>query len=151
MGMNMTRINLVDPKDLTNRHLVAEYKEITQFMHLIKKRIDDCKPFDDIPSEYTLNGGHCRFFYDKGLYIRKRFISLYSEIVDRGMNTDKEKYFNRLDKIDSGYREDLMNDYYPSKEDYRVAIDRISSRINEKIHLYPDSSRFLNSINKYIG
>ena len=149
--MSMTRINLVDPRDLTSRHLVAEYKEITQFIHLIKKRIDDNKPFDDTPLQYTLNGGHCRFFYDKGVYIRNRFISLYDEIVNRGMNTDKEKYLSRLNRIESAYREDLMNDYSPSRRDYHVAIDRISSRISEKPHLYPDSSRFLNSINKYIG
>jgi len=35
----MTRINLIDPSHLTKRHLIAEYKEITQFLHNVKNQI----------------------------------------------------------------------------------------------------------------
>ena len=40
----MTRLNLVEPGDLTDRHLIAEYKEITQFLHIVAKRRDKGHP-----------------------------------------------------------------------------------------------------------
>ena len=147
----MSRLNIIDAKDLTNIHLVAEYKEITQFLHLIKRRIDLNKTFDDIPEEYTLNGGHCLFFYDKGGYIWKRFEELFSEMKIRGMNCDEKKYKMRLEKIIWTFsgREDLLKDYIPSQKAYDIAIERISLRINEKSDKYKDKDKFFNSIIKY--
>lgn len=146
----MTRINLIEPKDLTNRHLVAEYKEITQFLHLVKKRTDSNKDFKDVPKEFTLNKGHCLFFYNKGLYIKNRFIKIHEEILRRGMNTSEDKFKQRLQKINECYSDSLMNNYFPSERDYKIVIDRISSRINEKKSLYPDSHRFFRAIERYI-
>jgi deoxyribonuclease (pyrimidine dimer) len=148
----MSRLNLIKPEHLTNIHLVAEYKEITQFLHLIKRRIDFGKSFDDLPKEYTLNGGHCLFFYNKGGYIWRRFIDLYSEMKSRGMNCDDKKYKMRLEKImwSFGGREDLLKDYIPDEKAYAVAIDRIGLRINTKPIMYKDSYRFFNNINEYL-
>lgn len=60
----MTRINLIDPSHLTKRHLIAEYKEITQFLHNVKK-----SNLKDIPKHFTLGTGHVKFFYNKGEYV----------------------------------------------------------------------------------
>ena len=149
----MTRLNLVQPEDLTQRHLVAEYKEITQFMHLIEKRVNNNHAFDDIPSSYRLNGGHCLFFYNKGKYISKRFVELYNEMKNRGIAVDDDLYRERLERIERIYNlnPDLLNrDYEPFPRDYGIAINRIISRIKSKPNLYPDSSRFFNSLQKYI-
>lgn len=148
----MSRLNLIKPEHLTNIHLVAEYKEITQFLHLIRRRIDNGKSFHDIPKEYTLNGGHCLFFYNKGEYIYKRFKDLYSEMKNRNMNCCDDKYKSRIDKIIYSFsdREDLIKDYEPDRNAYAVAIERIKFRIETKPHMYKDSDRFFKNINVYL-
>lgn len=146
----MTRINLISPSDLTNRHLVAEYKEITQFCHLVKKRVDSKSSFDDIPKRYTLNGGHCKFFYNKGAYLFFRLVSIKDEMVRRNLKVDLDKYEEKIKRIRESYSKDLFNDYVPITEEYKIVIERISQRINEKKHLYPDADRFFNAIGKYI-
>ncbi len=145
----MTRLNIVDAKDLTTKHLVAEYKEILQFLHHVKKRVDNNHPFDDIPPKYTLNGGHCLFFFNKGQYVYNRFVELYEEMHSRGLNVNEEKYAARSQRIIDSYNETLFQDWVPSKEDYGVAIERIVERIEQKPHLYPDANRFYNAIPTY--
>jgi deoxyribonuclease (pyrimidine dimer) len=141
----MTRINLVDPDVLTKVHLVAEYKELTQFLHLVRKRIDNNHPMDDLPKEYCLNGGHCKFFYDKGEYLYDRYKSLYREMNRRNLNVNKEKYRTNLDRIKNSYNKALFNAYTPSPTAISIAVQRIRERIIQKPHLYPDKDRFMKS------
>ena len=61
----MTRINVVPPAELCNKHLLAEYRELPRVFGL-------AKPVDDAPSAYVLGKGHVRFFYDKLGYLAKR-------------------------------------------------------------------------------
>lgn len=146
----MTRINLIEPNDLTKRHLVAEYKEITQFLHLVRNRVDKGHPMDDIPSDYSLNGGHCLFFFDKGEYIYHRYQALKNGLDLRGVNVDEDKYVSNLSRITDSYSQRLWNDYNPTMRDYSIVIERIQQRIDEKPHLYPDADVFKSSIGKYI-
>jgi len=145
----MTRINLVDPEDLTDVHLVAEYKELTQFLHLVRKRVDNKHPMDDIPEEYCLNGGHCKFFYDKGKYLYRRYIHIRNNLVDRNKNINDEKFRNNLRRIRESYSKELFNDYQPTPAAFKIATDRILERINQKPHLYKDKNRFIRSLSKY--
>ena len=145
----MTRINLIKPSHLTQRHLNAEYKEITQFLHLIGKRNAIGSNLKDIPKYYTLNKGHCLFFFNKGKYIHERFQSLRDEIVHRGGNLNQDLFEMRLNKILDTYPEKWYNDYKPDNRDYQVVIDRIKMRIDQKPHLYPDADRFFNNIKEY--
>lgn len=145
----MTRINIIEPADLTKRHLIAEYKEITQFLHIIRGRRDKKHPMNDIPKEYTLSGGHCLFFFDKGKYLFDRFISLRDNLIFRGINVDESKYQERLSRIKSSYGDTLFNGYTPNKKAYSIVINRISERIHQKPELYPDKEVFFNSIVRY--
>ena len=145
----MTRINLIEPGHLTRRHLVAEYKELTQFLYLVKKRVDKNDPFDDLPEKYSLNGGHCKFFYDKGKYLYKRYMQLYEEMKSRGVNVDEDKFSNNLKRIRDTFPDNLFNDYQPDARDFSVVIDRINERIREKPQLYPDADVFFSNTERY--
>lgn len=61
----MTRINLVDPAELSTKHLVAEYREIMRLPGNLATSLNrKGKKFDlkEIPEQYTLGTGHVKFF-----------------------------------------------------------------------------------------
>ena len=143
----MTRINTVDVAVLAQRHLVAEYKEFTQFLHLIKRRVDNKTGFIDVPKQYTLNAGHCKFFYNKGSYMETRFTQLYNEMIKRNIKVDQDGYKTRLQKIKTiyGLKHHLNRDFTPSTNDKLLNINRMITRINEKPNLYASEE-----LNRYV-
>ena len=82
----MTRINLVEPKELSTKHLVAEYREITRLPSNLKLALNrKSKAFSmtEIPSEYVLGKGHVKFFFDKMLNAYRDFVSSISCYIDK--------------------------------------------------------------------
>ena len=72
----MTRINLVEPGELSNQHLVAEYREIFMVGSALQRSLKSKnwkKIKQNLPKEFTLNVGHVKFFYNKGKYLYKRY------------------------------------------------------------------------------
>lgn len=138
----MTRLNLLDPVALTNRHLVAEYKELTQIIYPMKRAALNGINNTEIPENFTLNKGHVKFFYNKGLYLYNRFTSLKDEMVERGIHIDIEGFQNRLTKIRESFPEEWYNDWNPSIDDFKIIIYRIAKRIIQKPESYPDKNRF---------
>lgn len=54
----MTRINIgINPKQLTDQHLLAEAREIKRICNRFKQRLEKNK-FDDIPEKFCLGKGH---------------------------------------------------------------------------------------------
>lgn len=123
----MTRINLVNPVDLTDQHLIAEYREISRLPKFLKKSIASSKGNLKIPSEYIFGTGHVTFFYDKLGFIKNRHDSLKIEGAKRGFNLDAITI--SLEDIDAIY----CNDFAPSAKD----ISRSKSRILEKLMMKP--------------
>ena len=82
----MTRINLIEPNELTDQHLIAEYREITMVPAALKRTLNSKIGLrkDKISKKYTLNTGHVYFFYDKGLYLNKRYDEIIAEMKQRG-------------------------------------------------------------------
>lgn len=74
------------------------------------------------PKEFTLGTGHVKFFYDKLLYLKKRYESLYDECVKRGFNMTY--YGDAWDDIPL----EFMNDYIPTQRD----IDIVQKRLDER-------------------
>ena len=73
----MTRINLVKVQELTDQHLVAEYREIFMVGSALQRSLKSPnweKTKKSLPVEFTLNGGHVKFFYNKGKYLHKRYL-----------------------------------------------------------------------------
>ena len=132
----MTRINLVDPSELSDQHLVAEYREKFMVGSSLQRSLKSKnweKTLANIPDKYTLNKGHVTFFYNKGKYLYKRYELLIKEMKNRGMNPDS----NRIFKTEQ-WPEELFNDWEPELDDYKV----IRARIKEKIEMKPEWYRF---------
>ena len=135
----MTRINLVLPSELSDQHLVAEYREIFMVGSSLQRSLKSKnweKTLANIPKKYTLNKGHVTFFYNKGKYLYKRYELLIEEMKNRGMNPDSERKFKT-----EQWPDELLNDWEPEPDDYKV----IRARIKEKIEMKPDWYRFTNN------
>lgn len=117
----MTRINVgISPKDLCDKHLMAEHREI--------KRIPNCTAkgkikLEGIPAKFTLGTGHVKFFYNKQKYLLNRYLELHEECLSRGFNV--QDYKNAWDNVP----EKLMNDYIPTEEDRNIIMERINQKL----------------------
>jgi len=117
----MTRINIgVPPRELTNKHLIAEHREIKRIPNVVSKGKYNLK---GVPPQFTLGKGHVAFFYNKLEFVRKRYEELYTECKARGYNvTYYGDAWNNIPK-------EFMNDYIPTKRDEEI----IRQRIKEKL------------------
>lgn len=121
----MTRINVgIPPKDLTNKHLIAEHRELKRIPNVVSKGRYNLKT---APKEFTLGKGHVSFFYDKLGYLRNRYIDLYNECRARGFNV--QSYLDSW----NGVPPELMNDYTPTERDVQIIKERIEDRLNNPI------------------
>tara|TARA_R110002020_G_scaffold81825_1_gene202962 strand:+ start:107 stop:478 length:372 start_codon:yes stop_codon:yes gene_type:complete len=121
----MTRINVgIQPVELSNQHLIAEHREIKRIPNCITKGKYN---MEGIPDKFKLGTGHVKFFYDKLLYLKNRYISLYNECIKRGFNV--QNYINAWDNIP----QKLMNDYKATYKDRLIIQERIYARtVNKK-------------------
>lgn len=148
----MTRINVIDPKLLTDQHAMAEYRELPMVNASLKRTINSKRGLQRnlIPAEYTLNKGHVTFHYDKGLYLFNRYQSLVDELRNRGYNVQPSE--RSVDwNVFQAYP-GLYCDWTPDQRAIDTNVDRIVERINAKPHWYryygkPIASDF---IDKYL-
>ena len=121
----MTRINIgVPPRELTNKHLIAEHREIKRIPNVVSKGKYNLK---GVPPQFTLGKGHVSFFYDKLGYLKKRYIELYTECRARGFNV--QNYESSWDNVPP----ELMNDYTPTERDVQIITERINDRLANPI------------------
>jgi len=119
----MTRINVgIPPAELVNQHLLAEHREI--------KRIPNCVAkgkynMDGMPERFKLGTGHVKFFYNKLLYLKKRYVRIYEECIKRGFNV--QNYIEAWNDIPK----ELMNDYKVRANDIRIIRERINERLSK--------------------
>ena len=128
----MTRINLVPPEELSDQHLVAEYREIFMVGSSLQRSLRSPnweKTKKSIPKQFTLNKGHVKFFYDKGKYLSERYDELIREMKRRQMSPDPLRIFKK-----EQWPDELFNSWKPSDYDLKV----IRKRITTKINLKPD-------------
>lgn len=125
----MTRINLIDPKYLSDKHLLAEYKELPRVFTLVKKydQKDLIALEKSLPSQYTLGKGHVRFFYNKITFLRDRYFYLHQELLARRFNLNEEMYDN-IQLMAYNLPACLQNDYGPTPEDVYLNMARIVHR-----------------------
>ena len=118
----MTRINVaIPPKTLTDRHLMAEHREIKRIPNTITS---GRAKIVDIPKQFTLGKGHVKFFYNKLGYLKNRYEELYVECKNRGFNVTY--YGHAWDNIP----EHLMNNYQPTQQDKEIIEQRIKERLD---------------------
>lgn len=128
----MTRINIIPVEELMDQHLIAEYREITMVPAALNRTLKSKVGLDfkKISKHYTLNAGHVYFFYDKGLYLYKRYHKLINEMKRRGFVPN----INRTFPVDIFKNNGLYNDWEPKISDYII----IRKRIKERISLKPE-------------
>ena len=125
----MTRINIIPPSELTDQHLIAEYREILMVPASLKRTlISKCGlKKERISKNYTLNLGHVYFFYDKGMYLSKRYQELILEMKARGMKPNSKRIFP-----DDIFTSELFNDWKPNDKDFDIIRERIAERIKKR-------------------
>lgn len=132
----MTRINLVDPEVLSNKHLVAEYHELPRIFGLCRKRVNAGTMHKvKIPTRYTMGTGHVVFFYDKLQFLVNRYNLLQKEMFRRG-------YKARYDStgLTDGL-EQYCNNWRPHINDVQVSFNRLCEK--DYGHYFPQTLRVL--------
>ncbi len=126
----MTRINIIPPGDLYDQHLIAEYREMLMVPASLKRTLASKLglQLNKIPKRFTLNTGHVYFFYDKGLYLDKRYQSLIDEMILRGFNPDSGRVF----PTEIFKETNLYNDWTPSRKEQLLIKQRITERVNQR-------------------
>lgn len=126
----MTRINsAIDPKNLTDQHLIAELRELPRIFTAVNKRIEKGESFDDIPEKFTLGTGHVKFFYDKLSFLYQRHEHLKIEYKTRYGKEWKFKINTNM--IQRPLVFSFNFNHKPTSEEKHLLIDRISTRIIE--------------------
>ena len=129
----MTRINIISPSELTDQHLIAEYREITMVPGSLQRTLRSKGGLDKrkIKKTFTLNAGHVYFFYDKGKYLANRYGDLVDEMKARGFKPNPDRKFPSHVFIDG-----LYNDWMPSFNEQMLIRERIAERIAAKPNWY---------------
>lgn len=130
----MTRINLVDPSELTDAHLVAEYRELPRIFGLIRswqaRRAQAGAVDEPIPEAYILGPGHVRFFYDKAGWLVARQRSLVTEMLRRGFNPQHRDPEQLLEGIDPAWQQ--AESFVPPAEAIALNRARIAERLRDQ-------------------
>lgn len=129
----MTRINLLPVEDLMDQHLFAEWREIKMVPAALRRSLRT-RSIDDIirgiPLSYTLNKGHVTFFYNKMLFLYKRYMLLTTELVKRGYKLAEHNadniFFNNIPARFA------QTEWKPACRDIEISRQRILIRIREK-------------------
>lgn len=125
----MTRINLVEPHQLTDKHLMAEYRELPRIFTAVLKLQEQGKTPDDvdIPDHYVLGQGHMKFFYNKVFWLEKRYESLYMGLKQRGFALDRNLYDSVLNNA-ADINASWYGTYQPKPEDIYLNMVRLCKR-----------------------
>ena len=124
----MTRINVVEPSELTNKHLMGELHEITRVYGLVRKaqdrKINKYNFKDKIkqPDAYTMGTGHVYFFYDKLGFITERYYALNQEALKRSFKVNPIIQTELVADIQAWW----FGDYLPTSEAIQINRERIN-------------------------
>jgi deoxyribonuclease (pyrimidine dimer) len=123
----MVRINIINPKKLTDQHLIAEYNEILMLFGYVKKYPSIKKNI--IPKKYVLGKGHILFFKNKLLYLKQRHERIKKEMKKRGFSATKTIILKK-------YPLSLQQSWKPEKGDTKIIIKRLAEKIKKKKRWY---------------
>jgi deoxyribonuclease (pyrimidine dimer) len=137
----MTRINIINVTELTDQHLIAEYREITMVPAALNRTINSRNGLDanKIPEAFTLNKGHVTFFYNKGKYLYQRYNLLINEMKKRGFKPNKNRTFPTQIFIDNN----LFHDWNPGLKDLKIIRERILLKIKQKPNWYRKNGEYI--------
>lgn len=121
----MTRINVIPVSELSDQHLIAEYRELPR---VLKQNIN----LSGAPLMYCLGKNHMKWAALHGIYCANRYQDLIIEMLYRG--------FHPHFKVDGLLCRPSAIDYEPCCID----IETNRQRIREKFNMKPDWYRWTN-------
>jgi len=123
----MTRINLVNPADLTDKHLLAELRELPRIFSYVEKHGIP----ENLPTQYVLGKGHMKFFTDKLTWLFSRWCVLRREWVDiRGFKYElTPNDINR--KYGHLFAKEQATEYIPTNYEISLNVERINNRLQK--------------------
>lgn len=121
----MTRINLIEPKELTDQHLIAEYRELPRIFWAVRSKLLKNQEIK-IWEKYKMWTGHVIFFYNKLWFLEKRYYKIVKECQKRWFTIK----YSTLDLSDIPNK--YKNDYKPNTQDFEISISRIEEKLNQK-------------------
>lgn len=122
-GTEMTRINLIPPADLTDQHLMAEYRELPRIFPLARAAI--AKGIVIGPARYTMGEGHIKFFYSRTDFLSARQGEIIQELLKRGYDIQHRTPPAPLDECG-------VSRWTPNQQDVEVNLQRLRERLREK-------------------
>lgn len=125
----MTRINCVPPSELTQQHLVAEYRELPRVFGMVLGMVErgtTDPALASIPPSYRMGTGHMKFFTDKLGYLLKRQKALIAEMQARGYKPNHTSPDNLL----VGIPEAFHGDWEPDEAALAISRARIKERLD---------------------
>lgn len=131
----MTRINTIDPFDLLDQHLLAEWRELPRIFALARYWSDNGKR-SKIPEDYRLGAGHVRFFYDKLQWLEFRHAILTSELLARGYKLGNYDDLIEYRTWHKAEYPDLWNGWQPDAEAHRINLERLQDKLDAKPDFY---------------
>lgn len=154
----MTRINVIDPALLSDKHLGAEYRELPRVFGEVRRLINNQERLSKlvIPKNYCLGKGHVTFFYDKLNYLSKRYLLLCQECRNRGRVVN----YGDVSSLTKDIPATWFGDWSPRQEDLELNLKRINERgglrdqkenvptpsdqiVNRRIKMNPDLDKLL--------
>lgn len=130
----MTRINVIPVEELSDQHLIAEYRELPR---CVKQDIN----LEDAPKNYTLGKGHMKWAAQYPVFLMNRYREIYDEMVFRGFNPN----FHHSDLRDFVYENKM--ELVIEGPAYRVSnkdIELNRQRLTEKYNMKPDFYNWTN-------
>lgn len=116
---------------------MAEIKEINQLAGSFRKSTENknlqerIKMLDELPKTFRLGTGHVKFFYDKPLYLKKRFELIKAEALRRGFEVSAV-FQDEWSKIIPNALISERYDYRPTKQAVELLLERITLRLTEQ-------------------
>lgn len=122
----MTRINVIDPAMLSDKHLGAEYRELPRVFGLVRQAAQRGElPTDPRnPERYLLGKGHVRFFYPRLGYLSQRYLRICAECTSRGRTVN----FGDLGRLQRDIPLEWFGSWTPTEADIQLNIQRINDR-----------------------
>mgnify|MGYP006146384869 FL=1 len=125
----MARVNIgVDPKHLSDQHLVAESVEITMITGGLRKHGFEIK--SPVPEIFKMGTGHINFFKNKLVYLKKRLGAVNNEMRRRNFKPGTKLDLNE-------FPEKYHNDWQPDMSASMILRDRIVERLRKPLNGKP--------------
>lgn len=123
---------MVEPKELTRQHLIAELRELPRIFTMVKNwrsqgvNYYNFKRVKKQPQEYTLGTGHMVYFGDKLAWLADRYEALCDEWRSRGYNIQQVSRKDLIEGIDTKF----LGGYTVTQQALEINRKRINDRLN---------------------